>query len=143
MIVPDINLLLYAHDASSPHHPSARAWWEDALSGHTPIGIPWVVVLGFTRLATHPALSVNPMTITQVREIVDAWLEHEHVRLLSPGPQTITLFYDALERVGSGGNFSTDAMIAALAIEYGGRVHSNDADFGRFPDLTWENPLKR
>jgi predicted nucleic acid-binding protein len=40
-----------------------------------------------------------------------------------------------------GGNLTTDTHLAALAIEHQGELHSNDADFGRFPGLRWRNPL--
>jgi predicted nucleic acid-binding protein len=35
----------------------------------------------------------------------------------------------------------TDAHLAALAIEHGCELVSTDADFARFPALTWKNPL--
>ena len=60
MIVPDANLLIYAYDTTSPHHAKARTWWEERLSGDEPVGIPWVVVLAFTRLLTHPAVCAAP-----------------------------------------------------------------------------------
>ena len=142
MIVPDTNLLIYAYDESSSHFAGAREWWEDVLSGNRVTGIPWVVVLAFTRLVTHPGICANPMAVEDVRDRVDRWLTFDHVRLLSPTDRTISLFFDLLEGVGTGGNLSTDAMIAALALEHGGCVHSNDADFGRFPDLMVSNPLK-
>ena len=56
MIVPDANLLIYAYSSTSPSHRAARRWWEDALSGHEPVGIPWIVVLAFVRLISHPTL---------------------------------------------------------------------------------------
>ena len=141
MIVPDVNLLIYAYDETSPHHATAREWWEGALSGTEPVAIPWVVVLAFVRLMTHPSLAENPMTVEQTRSVVTEWLALGHVRLLSPSSATIDLFFRLLVGAGTGGNLCTDAMIAATAMEYGGRVYSNDRDFGRFADLEWRNPL--
>lgn len=143
MIVPDANLLVYAYDETAPAHAAARQWWEEALSGAEPVGIPWVVVLAFARLTTHPALMANPMTVEQSRAAVMSWLGVDHVRLLSPSAATLAAFFDLLEQAGTGGNLSTDAMIAALAIEYGGCIYSNDRDFGRFAGLTVRNPLVR
>jgi uncharacterized protein len=142
MIVPDANLLIYAYDRSSKSHQAAREWWESTLSGAEPVGVPWIVVLAFVRLVTHPILSSNPMTARQARQAVDSWLGVDHVRLLTPQKTTFELFFDLLEQVNTGGNLTTDAMIAALAIEHGGNVRSTDTDFSRFPGLHWENPLK-
>ena len=141
MIVPDTNLLIYAYDTTAPQHSKSRKWWEDVLSGTEPVGIPWVVVLAFVRLMTHTTLSENPMTVDQSRRAVDSWLELEHVRLLSTEPTTLKRFFGLLDQAGMGGNLSTDAMIAALAQEHGGRLYSNDSDFNRFAGLTWSNPL--
>jgi toxin-antitoxin system PIN domain toxin len=141
MIVPDANLLIYAYDSTSAHHRAARAWWEMVLSSTTPVGIPWVVILAFTRLMTHPALSENPMTVQKAHQAVEAWMARDHVRLLSPTPDTFELLFTFLERAGTGGNLTTDAMIASMAVEFGGRVYTNDLDFNRFPEVVWVNPL--
>ena len=141
MIVPDVNVLIYAYDETTPNHAVARKWWEDILSGSEPVGIPSVVVLAFVRLTTHPALVQDPISILQAKEIIFTWLAVSHVYLLSPTTSTITLFFEILGGVGTGGNLSTDAMIAALASEYGGTVYSSDHDFARFANLSWRNPL--
>jgi toxin-antitoxin system PIN domain toxin len=142
MIVPDTNLLIYAYDTTSPHHRKARKWWESALSGSEPVGIPWIVVLAFTRLMSHPTICINPMSITQVRQQVDQWLVQPNIRLLSPTEGTMAEFYDLLEKVGLGGNLSTDALIAAHAMEHGAIVYTNDLDFQRFVGLRWKDPLR-
>ena len=142
MIIPDVNLLVYAYDSTSPFHERARSWWEGALSGSRSVGIPWIVILAFVRLVTHPTLSENPMTVVQAREAVMAWLSVSHARVLVTTPATVNLFFDLLIAAGTGGNLSTDAMIAALAAQYGGCVYSNDRDFGRFSGILWQNPLK-
>jgi len=74
MIIPDANVLIYAHDQTAVAHRSARRRWEATLSGSEPVGIPWVVALAFVRLMTHPTLSENPMTIEQARGCVEGWL---------------------------------------------------------------------
>jgi len=141
MIVPDANLLIYAHDSSSPNHKVARAWWEETLSGSAPVGIPWVVVLAFTRLMTHPSVCNDPLTTAEARAAVELWLGVPHMRLLDARPTTLRLFFDLLEVTGRGGNLTTDALIAAHALEQGGVVYSNDLDFDRFPNLVRNNPL--
>lgn len=142
MIVPDANLLIYAYDSTAPAHRKARAWWESVLSGSEPIGVPWVVVLAFVRLMTHPTLSDNPMTVAEARERVEEWLGCPHVRLLSPEVTTFSRFFGLLTAAGIGGNLCTDALIASLAEEHGGKVYSNDTDFARFPGIASKNPLR-
>lgn len=141
MIVPDTNLLIYAHDQTAPQHKAARRWWEAALSGTEPVGLPWIVVLAFVRLMTHPTLSENPMPVGQARECVEGWLAQPNCRVLPAGAVTLELFFEFLKSAGVGGNICTDALIAATAREYGGTVYSNDRDFTRFTGLYWKNPL--
>jgi len=141
MIVPDANLVIYAHDSTSPQHAKAREWWEQTMSGDEPVGLPWVVVLAFVRLMTHPTICQNPMDVGMARETVDEWLFRPHVRLLSPGASIVSRFFTLLEAADSGGNLSTDALIAATAEEHGGIVYSTDRDFDRFPGVKWINPI--
>ena|SRR5215510_87548 len=74
MIVPDANLLIYAYDSTSPSHRAARRWWEDALSGSEPVGIPWIVVLAFVRLISHPTLLEHPLTVREAEGCVRQWV---------------------------------------------------------------------
>ena len=141
MYVPDANLLIYAYDSKSPFHLRSKTWWEETLSTGQSVGIPWIVILAFTRLMTHPSLSANPMTVAQVRECVEAWLALPQVLLLVPREPTLGHVFDLLQSVGTGGNLSTDALIAAHALECGGIVLSNDTDFARFKGVRWVNPL--
>jgi toxin-antitoxin system PIN domain toxin len=141
MIIPDANLLIYAHDECAPQHAKARAWWESALSGTEPVGLVWVVVLAFTRLLTHPTLAQNPLSVAEVRQMVEQWLACPHVRILGLSGQALPRFFDLLEMAGSGGNLSTDALIALHAMEHSATVFSNDRDFDRFPGIKRINPL--
>lgn len=141
MIVPDTNLLVYAHDLTAPDHRAARLWWENALSGSEPVGVPWIVVVAFVRLMTHPALSRNPMSVEQACDCVMGWLAVPVCRVLPAGSRTVDRFCALLRRAGTGGNLSTDALIAAVAEEHGGTIFSNDRDFDRFDGVRRKNPL--
>jgi len=141
VIVPDVNLLIYANDSSAPQHAAARKWWEAALSGNEPVGVPVVVLMAFIRLMTHPTLSDNPMSAAQAKELVEGWMEQPNCRVLPVSDRTIVLFLKLVSELGQGGNLCTDAMIAASAKEYDGTVYSNDRDFDRFTDIRWSNPL--
>ncbi len=141
MIIPDANLLIYAHDEASPWHAKARRWWEGALSGSEPVGLAWVVVLAFTRLLTHPTICENPLSSAQVRQIVEDWVSFPNVRLLHLTDNALGRFFDLLEEAGTGGNFSTDALIALHALEHSATIVSNDRDFDRFAGVRRINPL--
>jgi hypothetical protein len=141
MIIPDANLLIYAHDEASPSHAKARPWWEAALSGTEPVGLPWVVVLAVTRLLTHPNICENPLSPAQVRSIVEHWLGFPHVRIIHLSENALGRFFDLLEEAGTGGNLSTDALIALHALEHSATIASNDRDFDRFSGVKRINPL--
>lgn len=140
MILPDLNLLIHAYNSSSGVHPEARAWWESCLTNRRPVLLPWVVALGFLRLSTH-RWSGNPLSVEEACDIVASWLERPHVSPLHPGEDHGAILFDLLRYVGTGGNLTTDAHLAALAIEHRLELHTTDGDFARFPGLHWRNPL--
>ena len=141
MIIPDVNLLVYAYNRGTRHHEAARAWWEDLLSSTERVGLPWAVSLGFVRLMTHPAVLIVPLDPRGAIRHVRRWLERPNVVMLEPGPRHLDVVESLLGPLGVGGNLTTDAHLAALAIEHRGELHSNDTDFGRFSGLRWRNPL--
>ena len=122
MIVPDINLLIYAYDTASPFHSKAKTWWEGCLNGNQRVGLLTVVALGFVRIATHPRIFREPMSPTEAAGHVE-----EVLRLL--------------ESIGTAGNLVTDAQLAAAALQHDAVLHTTDADFTRFADLRWFNPV--
>jgi toxin-antitoxin system PIN domain toxin len=141
MILPDVNILVYAYDETSKRHALARQWWEKRLNGTQLIGLPWVVVLGFIRLLTNPKIYANPYSSPELLAIIGTWLEQPQVKIIHPSERHFTLLADLLEQTGTAGNLTTDAHLAALAIERGLTLCSTDADFRRFPGLKWKNPL--
>ena len=141
MIIPDINLLLYANIAAYPEHPSARRWLEELLNGDQEVGIPAPVVFGFIRIATNPRIFDPPLAVDDAIERVTQWLARPQVHFLTPGPRHLEVAFRLLHQMGSAGNLTTDAQLAALAIEHQAELHSNDTDFGRFAQLRWVNPL--
>ena len=141
MIVPDLNLLLYAYDSDSPFHAQAVAWWQDCLSGSEPVGLPPVVVFGFLRVATNARVFMHPMTPAESSTHVRSWLAQPVARILAPPDDHLEQVLQSLEKLGTAGNLVTDAQIAALAIWHEATLHTNDTDFMRFTGLRWINPL--
>jgi uncharacterized protein len=138
----DLNLLLYAVNRDTAHHQAARRWLEGALSGEETIAFPWVVLLGFLRLVTSASVFPSPMPPTEALDIVDGWLQRPNVVTLNPGDEHWSLLRGLIERTGTAANLTTDAHLAALAIESGAELCSTDADFGRFAGLRWLNPIQ-
>ena len=141
MILPDINLLLYAYNAHVPQHAKAAAWWEAALNDDEIIGLPNEVALGFVRIATHPRLGPATIPLDRAREAVETWLELPNVRVLTPAPDHFSRVMHLLAAAMASGAMASDAALAAHAIANRAVLHTNDADFARFPGLEWTNPL--
>lgn len=142
MILPDINLLVFAHNAAAPLHPSAREWWEDLLTREQPVGLPWAVTFGFVRLVTHPSVLVEPLDPSAALDRVETWFSQPCVQPLDPGPRHLSIVRQLLNATRVAGRLTTDSHLAALAIEHQCELHSNDNDFERFPGLRWRNPLR-
>lgn len=142
MIIPDLNLLIYAHHAADPRHAAARAWWEGCLNGSEPVGMAWATLLGFVRLTTHRQVLVHPLPVATATGVVEEWLDQPIVRVLVPGREHARHCFGYLRKLGVAGNLTTDAHLAALALEYQAELHSTDNDFARFPGLRWRNPLE-
>jgi toxin-antitoxin system PIN domain toxin len=141
MIIADVNLLVYAHNKAAPLHERAREWWEDLMTRQQPVGLAWAVAFGFIRLVTHASVLVNPLTPLDAVARVRGWFAQPGVRVVEPGPRHMGVVEDLFRATGVGGSLTTDTHLAALAIEHQADLHSNDADFGRFPGLRWVNPL--
>jgi toxin-antitoxin system PIN domain toxin len=139
--VVDLNLLLYAVNRDSVHHGRAKAWLERTLTDEEPVALPWIVLLGFLRLATSPRVFPAPLPPAQAVEVVDGWLARPVVVTVSAGDGHWRVLRQLLGESGTAGNLTTDAHLAALAIEHGAELCSTDADFGRFHGLRWVNPL--
>ncbi|MFW5686461.1 MAG: type II toxin-antitoxin system VapC family toxin, partial [Spirochaetota bacterium] len=142
MIVPDVNLLVYAYNGDAPHHEAARTWWEEVLNGQADVGLAWAVAMGFIRLVTHPRVVARPASPSDAMRVVRSWFAVPAVRPLTPGPRHLDILGELLEASGVAASLTSDAHLAALAIEYQAELHSNDVDFARFSGLKWVNPLE-
>jgi uncharacterized protein len=139
--LPDVNVLLYAVDEDSRHHAGARAWLEEALSGSETVAFCWSVLLAFVRLSTRPVVFERPLDAGEALDLVDGWLDQPCATVIEPTPRHTATLRDLLGPLGTVGNLTTDAHLAALAIEHGAELCSYDTDFVRFAGLRWSNPL--
>lgn len=141
MIVVDANLLIYAVNEDSPLSRKAKPWLEAVLSGQETVGFAWNVLLAFLRLTTRPSLFRNPLPVDTAFDLVTSWLEQPPARILHPGTRHLQVLRELLQPLGTGGNLTSDAHLAAMAIEHGAELCSTDTDFARYPGLKWRNPL--
>src|SRR5512139_2183181 len=137
----DLNILLYAINENSTHHVAVRTWWEQALNGDEPLGLPWVVLLGFLRISTNPDIFPRPLDPDTAIRKVHTWLLLDNMRLLCEQNDHWEILKSLLNETGTAANLVTDAHLAALAISHHAVLVSCDNDFARFKRLRWENPL--
>lgn len=140
MILVDVNLLLYARNAGAQQHARARDWLEERLSGSARVGLPWPTLLGFLRLITDPRIVPKPLTVTAAWQQVERWLDAPPAWIPQPTERHGAVLGRLLPATTSS-RLVPDAHLAALAIEHGLTLCSNDGDFARFDELSWQNPL--
>lgn len=138
----DLNLLLYAVNTDAAHHVVAKRWLNNALNEEEPVAFSWIVLLGFLRIATNPRIQPRPLMVSEAITLVDGWLACPMARVVAPSEEHWRILKSLLHEVGAAGNLTTDAHLAALAIENGATLYSTDTDFQRFGHLRWMNPLQ-
>jgi hypothetical protein len=143
MILVDANVLIYAYNPGAEQHPAAKRWLESAVAGSTPVRLAWITVLAFVRIMTHAQVFRRPFSVKEAVDIVDQWLTHQTVAILEPGDRQWPILRALLIEGQAAGPLSTDAFLAALAIEHGATLVTTDRDFARFPGLKVVNPLQQ
>lgn len=141
MILTDVNLLIYAVNSDAPNHRTAKLWLETVLSGQETVGFPWIVLLAFVRLTTRPGLFRHTLPVETALDLIAAWVNQPSATIVHPGLRHLPVLRELLLASGSGGNLTSDAHLAALAMEHGAELCSADGDFARFKGLRWRNPL--
>jgi toxin-antitoxin system PIN domain toxin len=142
MTLVDLSLLVAAVNSRAPMHKAARHWWEDQLNGAAPIGLSWLVILGFIRLTTSSKIMTQPLQLADAISIVDEWLARPNVKVVQVTAQHWNILQNMLHAVGHGTALTMDAHLACLAIEHDAELATADEDFSHFPGLKWLNPLK-
>jgi len=139
--VLDANILIAAWNEDDPRNDKAMAWTESVLSREQWVGIPWVSIWAFLRILTNPRAFKHPLGSQTAFHVVQTWLDRPNVIVLQPGPRHAELLRSLVISGQATGTLLTDAVLAAIAIEYGGVLASADLDFSRFAGLSWFNPL--
>ncbi len=139
----DANILLYAVDEESPFHAAARDWLQAALNGSRRVGIPWISLTAFVRIATHPRALREPLAPVGAWRFVDEWLDAPAAWVPGPGRGHRDILGRLIRDLDLRANLISDAVLAALCIEHGLQMVSADSDFARFTEVVWLNPVRR
>ena len=142
MILPDVNVLVYAHRKDAQDHRAYRDWLEAAVNGDSAFGLSDLVVSGFLRVVTHPRIFVAPSSLAGAMQFAEQLRSQPNRVAITPGPEHWRIFRRLCDVAGAKGNLIPDAFLAAMAIEHGCEWITTDGDFARFPGLRWRHPLK-
>jgi hypothetical protein len=141
MILPDVNILVYAHSERAQDHLRFKDWVAGLIQGNEAYGISDLVLSGFLRIVTNPRIFTPPSALRDALTFVERIRSQPHCVLISPGPRHWELFTDLCRSAGARGNLVPDAYLAALAIESGSEWITTDGDYARFPGLRWRRPF--
>jgi len=142
LILPDVNILVYAYNRGAPLHFLAKQWLESTFNGTEVVGLAWAALMGFIRILSNPRVVTDPVRPEVLLGVVQGWLGLSVCRLVGPGPGHVELMARLFTQSGAGPQMVTDVHLAALALEHRATLYSNDVDFTRFSDLKLKNPLK-
>ncbi len=144
MLLPDVNVLIYAHRSDSCNDHAAYATWLTHLAtSFEPFALSSLTLVGLVRIVTNPRVFKRPSTLDEVFAFVAELTSRPHARVVHPGPRHLEIFTDLCRQSSATGALVADAQHAAVAIEHGCTLVSTDSDFDRFPGLRWRHPLRR
>jgi toxin-antitoxin system PIN domain toxin len=140
MILPDVNVLIYAFRRDFIHHATCKLWLDGLVTGDSQFGMSPQVLSGVVRIVTNPKIFKHPSSIEEVLAYCDNLLEQPHCEAVEPGERHWAIFTRLCSGTGTRGSRVADAWFAALAIEHGCTWITYDRDYARFPGLDWREP---
>lgn len=143
MLLPDVNVLIYAHrEDSTPEHPAYAAWVTDLAAGDEPFALSVLTLAGLVRIVTNPRIFHRPSTLDEVFEFTTELTSRAIARVVAPGARHLQIFEGLCRKSGATAKLAADAQHAAVAIEHGCTLVTTDSDFDRFSELRWRHPLR-
>jgi toxin-antitoxin system PIN domain toxin len=141
LILPDVNVLIYAFRSDTENHPAYRKWLEGVITGELAYGMSPQVLASVIRLATHPRIFARPDPLEDAVAFASTLLDQPHCQIIEPGPRHWSIFTGLCRSAMAYGNLVQDAWLAALAIESGCEWITNDRDYARFAGLRWRTAI--
>jgi toxin-antitoxin system PIN domain toxin len=141
LILPDVNVLIYAFRTDSEDHDKYKEWLESVINGSAAYGIAPQVLASVVRICTHPRIFARPSSQSDAFEFSRVLLEQPNTTVTTPGDRHWPIFEDLCRTSKATGNLVQDAWFAALAIESGCEWITEDRDYARFSGLAWRTPL--
>lgn len=140
MILPDVNVLIYAFRADLPQHALCRRWLTNVALGDARFGLSPMVLAAVVRIATNPRIFAIPTDLEEAFGFCDDLLAQPHCQVVEPGERHWDIFRKLCNESATRGARVSDAWFAALAIESGCDWITFDRDYARFPGLSWRMP---
>jgi len=140
VILPDVNTLLFAVNTATPQHRAALGALEQGFLAPRGVAFAWITLLAFVRLSTRSGIFPKALSVDDALRVLSHWLAHPNAQVIHPGEQHLAILGRLLRAAGTAGNLTSDAHLAALAIEHDARIVSFDRDFARFADVSWAHP---
>jgi toxin-antitoxin system PIN domain toxin len=140
MILPDVNVLIYAFRKDMPQHAACRRWLANVVEGDAPFGVSPAALGALVRITTNPRAYKTPSALEEAFGFCEDVLGQPHCRVVEPGERHWGIFKRLCVETDTRGARVTDAWFAALAIESGCEWVTFDRDFARFPGLRWQVP---
>jgi uncharacterized protein len=140
MILPDVNVLIYAFRQDVVQHAICRPWLDGVVEGDARFGISPLTLAAVVRVTTNPRSYRVPSTIEEAFRYCDILLGQPHCQIVEPGERHWNIFKRLCIETDTRGSRVTDAWFAALAIEWGCDWITLDRDYARFPGLKWQVP---
>jgi len=140
MILPDVNVLIYAFRKDTQQHRVCKAWLDAVVGGEALFGISPLALGAVVRITTNPRIFREPSDSDEALAFCDALLSQPHCESVVPGERHWAIFAQLVRQTGTRGPRVSDAWFAALAIEHGCTWITYDRDYARFPELDWHLP---
>ncbi len=140
MILPDVNVLIYAFRQDVPQHAICRPWLDRIIQSDTRFGVSPLALGAVVRITTNPRTYVTPSTIEEAFGFCEDLLGQPHCQVVEPGDRHWNIFRQLCVNTDTRGPRVTDAWFAALSIEWGCEWITLDRDYARFPGLKWQAP---
>jgi toxin-antitoxin system PIN domain toxin len=140
MILPDVNVLIYAFRADVREHPVCASWLNGIVNGNALFGISPLALSVVVRITTTPSIYPHASTTAEAFRFCEAILAQPNCQIVEPGSRHFDIFKRLCAKTGTRGAKVTDAWYAALAIEWGCEWVTLDRDYARFPGLKFSAP---